>query len=181
MSRLAKKPIKILEGVTLKEEGHTLVFKGAKGEKSVKVLSSVKAEVKDGEIQVSIIGNTKQARANTGTTASLIKNAMQGVSAGFEKVLEIEGVGYRATMEGKTIVLALGFVNPIKLPAPEGITIVVEKNTIKVSGVDKEVVGQTAAKIRSFKKPEPYKGKGIHYQGEVIVRKVGKKAGAAAA
>ncbi len=179
MSRLAKKPIRITDGITVLNESGNLVFKGAKGEHSVKVLQFVKIELADGEIKVSKNGNSKQAAANTGTMASLIRNAMTGVSEGFVKVLEIEGVGFKAVMDGNTIVLSLGFVNPIKLQAPTGITISVEKSQIKVSGVDRGLVGQVAAKIRSFKKPEPYKGKGIHYAGEVIPRKVGKKAGAA--
>lgn len=181
MSRLAKKPIKLLEGVTAREEGETLFFKGPKGEQSVKIPAFVKAELLDGEIKISTDGNGKQALANTGTTASLVKNAIIGVKDGFEKILEIEGVGYKAAMDGTTIVLSLGFVNPVKIAAPKGITISVEKNQIKVSGTDKGMVGEVAATIRAQKKPEPYKGKGIHYLGEVIARKVGKKAGAAAA
>ena len=181
MSRLAKKPIKLLEGVTVREEDGRLIFKGPRGEHSVKVPVFVKAEILNDAVQITTTGNSKQALANTGTTASLVKNAILGVKEGFQKVLEIEGVGYKAAMEGTTIVLSLGFVNPIKIAAPAGITITVEKNQIKVTGVDKGMVGEIAATIRAQKKPEPYKGKGIHYQGEVIVRKVGKKAGAAAA
>ncbi|MDO8504534.1 MAG: 50S ribosomal protein L6 [Candidatus Liptonbacteria bacterium] len=179
MSRLAKKPIKLTEGVTVKDAGGKFVFKGAKGEHAVRLLQMVKADLKGDELIISKIGNSKQASANTGTMVALIRNAMEGVSTGFTKVLEIEGVGFRATMEGNTIVLSLGFANPIKLPAPEGITIVVEKSLIKITGVDRGLVGQVAANIRAMKKPEPYKGKGIHYLGEVIPRKVGKKAGAA--
>lgn len=181
MSRLAKKPIQLAEGVTVREEDKKLIFKGPKGEQAVVIPAFVKAEILDGAVQITKDGNSKQALSNTGTTASLVKNAVIGVKDGFEKVLEIEGVGYKAAMEGTTIVLSLGFVNPVKIAAPAGITITVEKNQIKVSGVDKAVVGEIAATIRAQKKPEPYKGKGIHYKGEVIVRKVGKKAGAAAA
>jgi len=179
MSRLAKKPIKITEGVTVKIENGKIAFKGAKGELAVRLLPMVGVDMKGVELTVSKEGNSKQASANTGTTVALIRNAMEGVSSGFTKVLEIEGVGFKAAMEGTTIVLSLGFANPVKIKAPEGITITVEKSLVKISGVDRELVGQVAANIRAMKKPEPYKGKGIHYLGEVIPRKVGKKAGAA--
>lgn len=179
MSRLARKPLKLPEGVTVEERDGVFIFKGAKGEKSVKRMSLVAVKIAEGEITVSTSGAGKQAVSNTGTMFALIRNAVEGVKNGFEKVLEIEGVGYKAAMEGQTIVLTLGFVNPIKLTPPKGVTIAVEKSQVKVSGVDKELVGQVSAQIRSYKKPEPYKGKGIHYLGEVIARKVGKKAGAA--
>ena len=181
MSRLARKPLKIAEGVTVEKGDGVFVFKGPKGEKTVKLLPLTSVKTENGEIMVTISGASKQAISNTGTMFALLRNAMEGVKTGFEKVLEIEGVGYKAAMEGGTLVLTLGFVNPIKLTPPKGVTIVVEKSQIKISGVDKEAVGQIAAQIRSYKKPEPYKGKGIHYQGEVIARKVGKKAGTAAA
>ncbi len=181
MSRLARKPLKLPEGVTAEERDGILVFKGVKGEKSVKLMSFVAVKIENGEISVSTTDAGKQATANTGTMFALIRNAIEGVKNGFEKILEIEGVGYKAAMEGQTIVLSLGFVNPVKLTPPKGVLIAVEKGQIKVSGVDKELVGQVAAQIRSYKKPEPYKGKGIHYLGEVITRKVGKKAGTATA
>lgn len=181
MSRLAKKPIKILEGVTVREEEGSLFFKGPKGEHSFKLPAFVKVVISADEVKINTTGNGKQASANTGTTASLTKNAIFGVKEGFEKILEIEGVGYKGVMDGPTIVLSLGFVNPVRVTPSPGVTISVEKNRIKVSGVDKGMVGEIAARIRAEKKPEPYKGKGIHYLGEVIVRKVGKKAGAAAA
>jgi len=177
MSRLARKPLKLPEGITILEREGFLILKGAKGEKSVKLMPLVGVKIENGEIIVSTTGAGKQAVSNTGTMFALIRNAVEGVKDGFEKVLEVEGVGYKAAMEGKTIVLSLGFANPIKLTPPEGVSITVEKGQIKVSGVDKELVGQIAAQIRSYRKPEPYKGKGIHYLGEVITRKVGKKAG----
>lgn len=180
MSRLARKPIKVSSGVTVSNDGHWVLVKGPKGELKIKLLSFVKLEINGDEVQITKTSNAQQALANSGTMVALLKNAIEGVLNGFTKVLEIEGVGYKATMDGKTLVLSLGFVNPVKVQSPEGITIVVEKNQIKVSGIDRGLVGQVAAKIRSYKKPEPYKGKGIHYVGEVIVRKVGKKAGAAA-
>ena len=126
-------------------------------------------------------GDFKQARANCGTMWSLIRNAVQGVASGFSRSLEIEGVGYRAVLEGKELVLYLGYTQPVRLAPPVGVVIEVEKNTIKISGVDKELVNRTAAKIRAFRKPEPYKGKGIRYQGEVVRRKAGKKAAAVGA
>lgn len=180
MSRLARKPIKVSSGVTVSNDGGYVLIKGPKGELKIKLLSFVKLEVSGDEVQITKSANSKQALANSGTMVAILKNAIEGVSNGFTKVLEIEGVGYRATMDGKTLVLSLGFVNPIKVQPPEGITVVVEKSQIKVSGIDRALVGQVAAKIRSYRKPEPYKGKGIHYLGEVIQRKVGKKAGAAA-
>lgn len=179
MSRLSKKPIVIPQGVSVEIGGDAVLVKGSKGEQRVPRLAHVEVAQGEGGIQVSTNQSMKQARANLGTQTSLIKGAVQGVSAGYDVTLEIEGVGYRAQMEGNTIVLFLGFVNPVRFTPPEGITIVVEKNTtIKVSGSNKQFVTQAAAKIRSFKKPEPYKGKGIRYQGEVVRRKVGKKAAA---
>ena len=176
MSRLAKKPIPINPGITVTKDADFLLFKGPKGEKKVKILPYIDIEIADNSLKVNSSKTVKQARANLGTMWSLIKNALIGVAESFSKVLEIEGIGFRASLEGTTLVLALGFVNPVKFNPPSGISIKVEKNQITISGVDKEVVGQVAAQIRAFKKPEPYKGKGIHYQGEVIRRKAGKKA-----
>jgi large subunit ribosomal protein L6 len=178
MSRLIKKPIIIESGATLTQSGDVLTVKGPKGELTVKIPHGVEAKVEGANMTVTSAQNGSSAFA--GTFYSLTRNAITGVTAGFMKVLEIEGVGYRAMLEGKTLVLHLGYAQPVKLPVPEGVAIAVEKNTIKVSGIDKEAVGQAAAEIRALKKPEPYKGKGIHYQGEVIRRKVGKKAGATA-
>ena len=180
MSRLAKKPIILEPGVSINQNAGILSFKGPKGEKKVKILPFIEIEIAGNNLKVNSSKSVKQARANLGTMWSLIKNAIIGVSEGFSRILEIEGIGYRATLEGTTLVLALGFVNPVKFNPPQGISIKVEKNQITVSGVDKEIVGQVAAQIRAFKKPEPYKGKGIHYQGEVIRRKAGKKATATA-
>lgn len=176
MSRLAKKPVLILSGVTVIKDGHLLVIKGPLGEKKLKILPFIDADLQKNEVYIHTQSNTKQAQANIGTMWSLLRNAVSGVSSGFSKVLEIEGIGFKANLEGKTLVLSLGFVNPIRYPSPDGILINVEKNQIKISGIDKELVGRVAAEIRNFKKPEPYKGKGIHYQGEVIRRKAGKKA-----
>ena len=156
-----------------------LVVKGPKGELTLNIVLGIGIEVSAKEVWVKDIAEGK-AGAMLGTTWSLLQNAIAGVHEGFTKILEIEGVGYRAALEGQTLVLHLGYALPVRVPVLEGTTIVVEKNMIKVSGIDKDRVGRAAAEIRALKKPEPYKGKGIHYQGEVIRRKVGKKAGAAA-
>jgi len=179
MSRLTKKPIAIKEGVTITETGGVFTFKGPKGELTLKTIPGVTTEIGDGNFW---IRETKGAvnTAHSGTLWSLAKNAIEGVADGFLKTLEIEGVGYRAVLEGKELVLFIGYALPVRIALAEGVMVAVEKNTIKVSGIDKDVVGRAAAEIRSFKKPEPYKGKGIHYQGEVIRRKVGKKAGTTA-
>lgn len=181
MSRLAKKPVKLPEGVTVKEESGVLFFEGPKGKLKVGILPFVKVKAESGLMDVSTTDKIRQARMNTGTMWSLAKNAAEGVSAGFSKILEIEGIGYRASLEGKNLSLSLGYVHPVKFEIPEGISVTVEKNVITVSGIDKHLVGETAARIRKLKKPEPYKGKGIHYRGEVIRRKAGKKVAAAAA
>ena len=178
MSRLAKKPVNIISTVTVIEDGNLLKFKGSKGEKELIILDGVKVSIKGENINVAPTRNSKVAKMNTGTMWSLIRNTVEGLTSGFTKVLEIEGVGFKAALEGKTLVLNLGFANPIRFEAPHGITINVEKNVIKISGSDKQAVGQAAAQIREFKKPEPYKGKGIKYQGEIIRRKSGKKAAA---
>lgn len=180
MSRLAKKPLTIASGVTVTNDGQFLTFKGPKGESKLKILEGIQVSIEGENINVSPSRNSKVSKMNTGTMWALIRNAIAGLTAGFSKVLEIEGVGFKAALEGKTLVLNLGFVNPIRFTAPEGIAISVEKNVITISGNDKQLVGQVATEIRAFKKPEPYKGKGIKYQGEVIRRKSGKKATATA-
>jgi len=177
MSRLAKKTIQIPEGVSVEERDNLLYFKGVKGNAEFKLLSGVKVAVEPQTIKVEAEAGDKQSRANVGTSWSLIQNHIEGVQLGFSKILEIEGVGFRASLEGKVLVLNLGFVNQVRFTPPEGISISLDKNSITISGTDKAAVGQVAAQIRDFKKPEPYKGKGIRYKGEVIRRKVGKKAG----
>ena len=152
-------------------------MKGPKGEERVLPLPFIEVREEQGGLLVRSRGEGKQARANLGTMCALLKNAIEGVTSGFSKVLEIEGVGFRAALEGETVVLSLGFVNPVRFDPPQGVKLTVEKNTITVSGTNRALVGQVAAVIRAFRKPEPYKGKGIRYQGEVIRRKVGKKAG----
>lgn len=176
MSRLVKKPIIFGKQVTVSQSAGRLNIKGPKGERELLILPFVKIEIGPESLMVSLEKETRQGRANVGTMWSLTRSAIIGLTEGFLRVLEIEGIGFRAALEGKVLVLNLGFSNPIRFEAPAGVDVVVDKNTIKISGTDKQQVGQVAAKIRSFKKPEPYKGKGIHYLGEVIRRKAGKKA-----
>ncbi len=170
MSRLAKKPIQLVSDVTLKEGDGFLLFKGPKGEYKMKSVPQTEISIADGQISV------KGDKVAAGTAWSLITNAIQGVSKEFSKILELEGVGYRAVMEGGDLVLYLGYAQPVRVNLPAGVVVKVDKNVITVSGIDKELVGRVAAGVRALKKPEPYKGKGIHYRGEVIRRKVGKKA-----
>ena len=173
MSRLVKKPIKMVSGVTVRIDGGFLMVKGPKGEEKVKIPEAVTVKTEGEDLWVS--------GADAGTTWALTRNAVQGVTEGFLKILEIEGVGYRATLEGKDIVFYLGYAEPVRMKVPEGVSVTLEKSTIKVSGLNKDSVGRVAAEIRALKKPELYKGKGIRYQGEVIQRKVGKKAAATGA
>ena len=187
MSRIGKQPIKVSQGTEIKIEGDTIKVKGSKGELSFDLPSEIKAEMKEDNILISPRNKeTKQnesadKKANEvsalwGLTRALIFNMVKGVTEGFEKKLEIQGVGYKAAMQGNKLVMQLGFSHPVELEMPEGVELKVEKNIIIVSGIDKQKVGQTAAKIRDFKKPEPYKGKGIRYEGEKVRRKAGKKA-----
>jgi large subunit ribosomal protein L6 len=178
MSRLIKKPIVITDGATLVQSGDVLTIKGPKGELTIALPSGVEVKTEGTNFWVSTTPEVKTT-ALQGTVWALTKNAVEGVTLGFTKILEIEGVGYRAVLEGKELVLFLGYALPVRVPVPENVVIAVEKNTITVTGIDKDAVGQAAAEIRALKKPEPYKGKGIHYRGEVIRRKVGKKAGTA--
>ncbi len=181
MSRLIKKTILIPEKVEVLDKGKEILFKGPLGNLSVKKLSFLKIELENNEIKISMLNNLRQAKMNSGTMWSLIRNAIIGVTQGFEKILEIEGIGYKADVKGKDLVLSLGFSHPVNFPIPDGIEIKTDKNLIIVKGIDKQLVGETASKIRKLKPPEPYKGKGIHYQGEYIRRKAGKKAGSVSA
>ena len=178
MSRLIKKSIPVPAGVTVSQTTGVFAIKGPKGELTVNIPTGVTIKIDGANVWVEKAND--DAKAMSGTVWALIRNAIAGVTEGFIKILEIEGVGYRVAMEGKTLVLHLGYALPVKMPIDDGVTVVVEKNVMKISGISKELVGQVAAEIRALKKPEPYKGKGIHYQGEVIRRKAGKKAGAAA-
>lgn len=175
MSRVGKKPIEIPQGVEVKIDGQKVIINGPRGELSREVRPELKVEVKDNEIFVLPQLETKKTNSLWGLTRVLVANMIKGVTEGFEKKLEIEGLGFKALLEGDSILLNVGFSHPVKLQAPEGIRFSVEKNIITVFGADKELVGQTAANIRKVKKPEPYKGKGIKYLGEQIRRKVGKK------
>ncbi len=175
MSRVGKKPIEIPEGVEVKIEGRNVIIKGPKGELSREVRPEIKVEVKDGKILVTPQIETKKTKAFWGLTRALLNNMVKGVTEGYEKKLEIRGLGYKASLEGKDLVLMVGFTHPVKLVIPEEIKVAVEKNIITVSGIDKELVGLIASKIRKVRPPEPYKGKGIRYLGEHVRRKAGKK------
>lgn len=186
MSRIGKKPIEIPEGVEIKIDGKKVNVKGPKGELSLEVRPEIKVEIKDGKVFIkpqlehksSTPKKQEQTKAFWGLTRALLSNMIQGVNEGYEKKLEIEGVGYRANLEGQDLVLNVGFSHPVKINAQDNIKFTVDKNLITVSGIDKGLVGQIAAKIRKVRPPEPYKGKGIRYVGEQIRRKVGKKAAA---
>jgi large subunit ribosomal protein L6 len=176
MSRVGKKPVAIPSGVTASVEGQVVKVKGPKGALSLVLHDDVTAKVEDGGIKVDPRAETKRARAMWGTYRSLLDNVMTGVTKGFERRLEISGVGYRAALQGKNLQVQLGYSHDIVYPIPEGITIAVPKPTeIVVSGIDGQKVGHVAAEIRAFRKPEPYKGKGVKYAGEYIFRKEGKK------
>ena len=179
MSRIGKQLIKIPEGVEVKINDSVITIKGPKGELNQKIIPGFKIELKDGKISVVPIKKSKNTRSLWGLMRSLISNMTKGTVDGFEKKLEIEGVGYRASVSGDKLILNLGFSHPIEIEAPKGIEFRVDKNIITVSGIDKQLVGQIAADIRAKRKPEPYKGKGIRYFGEVIKRKAVKKAVAA--
>jgi len=175
MSRIGKKPIDIPKGNTVSLKDGDLTVKGPKGEISRKFNPEIEIVVSEEEISLNPKKSDVFTNSLWGTYASHIKNMVEGVNKGFEKKLIIEGVGFKAEVKEKELVMNLGFSHPVTVPIPEGITATSEKGNISISGVDKELVGQFTAKIRSFKKPEPYKGKGIRYEGEIIRRKQGKK------
>jgi len=176
MSRIGKKPVPVPSGVTATINGQTVAVKGPKGELSFVLNDLVLAEMTDEGIKVDPRGNSKSARSMWGMSRTMVQNIITGVSAGFEKKLEITGVGYRAQVQGKNLQLALGFSHDVVFEVPEGIEVKCPKPTeIVINGIDKQSVGQVAAEIRKYRPPEPYKGKGIRYAGEFIVRKEGKK------
>ena len=176
MSRTGKKPVAPVSGVTVTIDGRTVSAKGPKGELSIQLMDVVNVEQGDDGVTVVPANDSRFARAAWGTTRALIQNMVTGVSAGFEKKLAIQGVGYRAAMQGKDVKLSLGFSHEVIYNAPEGITLAVPAPTeIVVTGIDKQAVGQVAAEIRSWRPPEPYKGKGVRYAGEQVFRKEGKK------
>ncbi|MEO1132038.1 MAG: 50S ribosomal protein L6 [Cyanobacteria bacterium J06639_1] len=175
MSRIGKKPIPVPKGVEVKVDGQNVSVKGSKGELKREIPAQIAVELEDGEVAVSPAEDSRKARQMHGLCRTLVANMVDGVSKGFEKRLEIQGVGYRAAMKGTTLVLNVGYSNPVEIPPPAGITMAVEANTnVIVSGISKELVGNTAARIRDVRPPEPYKGKGIRYAGEMVRRKAGK-------
>ncbi len=177
MSRIGKKPIVIPVGVEVKLEPGQIIIKGKKGELKQEVHPFVKIEVKDKEILLNVKNpEDKKQKAIWGLFGSLIKNMIIGVTEGYEKKLEIVGVGFKVNLQGDKLVLNVGYSHPIEFKLPQGISAVVDKNIISISGIDKQLVGEVAARIRRIKKPEPYKGKGIKYVDEIIKKKVGKAA-----
>lgn len=176
MSRTGKKPVAPVSGVTVTINGRTVTAKGPKGELSIDLMDVISVEQGDDGLVVTPTNDTKFARAAWGTTRALLQNIVTGVSTGFEKRLAIQGVGYRAAMQGKDIKLSLGFSHEVIYQAPAGVTLAVPAPTeIIITGADKQQVGQVAANIRAWRKPEPYKGKGVRYLGEQVFRKEGKK------
>lgn len=175
MSRTGKLPV-ALNGATVTIDGQTVTAKGPKGELSVVLIDIVTAKMTDEGVVVEPVGETKEARASWGTFRSLINNIVIGVTTGFERKLEIQGVGYRAAMQGSDLKLSLGFSHEVVFKAPDGIALAAPVPTeVVITGIDKQQVGQVAANIREFRPPEPYKGKGVRYAGEHVVRKEGKK------
>jgi large subunit ribosomal protein L6 len=177
MSRIGKKPVAMPSGVSANVEGQTLTVKGPKGSLSMPLMDDlVKYSIEDGQISIQPLTATQRARAAWGMQRTNVQNLVTGVTEGFTKVLEINGVGYRATAQGKNLKLQLGYSHDVNYAVPTGVDIKTPDNTtIEISGIDKQQVGQVAAEIRRWRKPEPYKGKGIKYRGEFIFRKEGKK------
>jgi large subunit ribosomal protein L6 len=176
MSRIGKHPVEIPKGVTVALAGRTITAKGKLGELKLDLSNEVDAAIADNQITVTPRAQTKQSRTMWGTTRALLNNMVHGVAAGFSRRLEINGVGYRAAVQGQDLTLQLGYSHEIKYKIPKGVTIVAEKpTTLVVSGADRQRVGQVASEIRGYRGPEPYKGKGVKYEEEKIVRKEGKK------
>lgn len=176
MSRIGKKPVQVPAGVTASVEGQKVTAKGPKGELFFVANDEIKLALEDNAVSVTPVNDSKDARSKWGMSRTMIENIFRGVKDGFERKLEINGVGYRASLQGKNLQLALGFSHDVVYEPPQGITIAVPKPTeIVVTGIDKQQVGQVAAEIREFRGPEPYKGKGVKYAEERIVRKEGKK------
>jgi large subunit ribosomal protein L6 len=176
MSRIGKKPVAVPSGITANVEGQTVKVKGPKGALSAVLPDDVAVKLEGGEIKVDPRSDSKRARSQWGTSRTLVSNLIAGVTKGFEQRLEINGVGYRAAVQGKNLQIALGYSHDVVYPIPEGITIATPRPVeIVISGIDRQKVGQVAAEIRDYRPPEPYKGKGIKYAGERIFRKEGKK------
>ena len=176
MSRIGKRPVPAPKGVEFKVDGQTVSAKGPKGTRSFTATDDVDLVLEDGAVTVKPRGSSKRARQQWGMTRTMVANLAQGVSAGFKKDLEIQGVGYRAAVQGRTLRLALGYSHDVEFPIPEGIEVKTGKPTeVEVSGIDQQLVGEVAAQIRDWRRPEPFKGKGVRYKGEYIFRKEGKK------
>jgi large subunit ribosomal protein L6 len=174
MSRIGKKPVAVPSGIEVSVDGTKLVVKKGNNSKELETFGRVDVKVEDGQVFLTRIGETKESSAYWGTYRALLNNIIVGLNEGFEKSLEINGVGYRAAVKGNILEMQLGFSHPINYEIVNGIDITVEKNIIKVKGTDKQVVGQVASEIRGFRPPEPYKGKGVKYSDERIIRKAGK-------
>lgn len=175
MSRIGRKPIPLPKGVEIKTEGNNIQVKGPKGTLTMDIMPLITVTVEDGQVIVARQSDVKPVRAAHGMTRAMIANMITGVNTGFEKVLEIVGVGYRAQLQGKNLVLSLGFSHPVEVVPPAGIEFTAESPIkISVRGIDRQLVGQVAANIRGYRPPEPYKGKGIRYAGEYVIRKAGK-------
>lgn len=177
MSRIGKNPVLIPDGVKVELSGTTLKVTGPKGTQNVNVHEDMKIDINENVIQVNRLSDNKMHRSLHGTTRQNIYNAVIGVHEGFSKELEIRGVGYQASMQGKRLLLQLGYSHDIFFDLPEGINVTAERTAIKVEGIDKQLVGAVSAKIRSFRKPEPYKGKGVRYKDEYVKTKQGKTVG----
>ncbi len=176
MSRIGKRPVPAPKGVEFKVSGQTVEAKGPKGTRSFTATDDVDLVLEDGAVTVRPRGPSKRARQQWGMTRTMVANLAQGVSEGFKKELDITGVGYRAAVQGKTLKLSLGYSHDVDFPIPEGIDIKTAKPTeIEITGIDQQVVGEVAAQIRDWRRPEPFKGKGVRYRGEYIFRKEGKK------
>ncbi|MFC3088197.1 50S ribosomal protein L6 [Tabrizicola soli] len=176
MSRIGKKPVTLVKGTSASISGQTIEVKGPKGTRSFTAGDDVTLTIEGDAVKVTPRGLSKRARAQWGMTRSMIENLVTGVSTGFKKEMEIQGVGYRAAMQGNVLKLSVGHSHDVNFEAPKGVTITVPKQTeIIVEGIDQQLVGQVAANIREWKQPEPYKGKGIRYKGEFVFRKEGKK------
>ncbi len=176
MSRIGKKPVPLVAGVSASISGQTIEVKGPKGTRTFTAGDDVTLSIVEGTVKVTPRGTSKRARQQWGMVRSMVDNLVEGVTKGFRKEMEIQGVGYRAAMQGNVLKLSLGYSHDVNFQIPEGVTITSPKNTeIIVEGIDQQLVGQVAANIREWKKPEPYKGKGIRYKGEFVFRKEGKK------
>lgn len=176
MSRIGKKPVELPQGVTASVSGQTIEVKGPKGARSFTATDDVTIEVAEGSVKVTPRGTSRRARSQWGLSRTMVANLVQGVTTGFKKELEIQGVGYRAAMAGNVLKLSLGYSHEVNFEVPKGVTITAPKQTeIVIEGIDQQLVGQVAANIREWRQPEPYKGKGIRYKGEFIFRKEGKK------